>query len=240
LFVAACCVALTVKPRWKLLASYVGFSAVVGAAVAAYNLTVFGRLSGGYPGTLHGNVLAGLTGLLFSPSRGLLLYSPVLLFLLPAAWLWRRGGWGRVPGVGVLFAAAHLLVHSAWPMWWGGDCFGPRLMAETLPALVLLLAPVLGWLARVKPARVAFIALAAFSVFVQSVGVFCYPMGDWYARPQLVDRRPDRLWDWRDNPVRRDLTAGATWRGYSALAELVSAAWEGRSPDLGKLRLHAE
>ncbi|MBM3745137.1 MAG: hypothetical protein FJW34_05015 [Acidobacteria bacterium] len=240
LFVAACCLVLMVGQRWKLVASYVGFSALVGGAVAAYNLTVFERLSGGYPGTLGGNVLAGLAGLLFSPARGLLVYSPVLIFLLPAVWLWPHGRWGSVPRICVLFAAAHLLVHAAWRNWWGGDCFGPRLLTEMMPALVLLMAPAVAWLERNRSARTAFLALTVISVFVQAVGAFCYPTGQWYARPRLVDASPDRLWDWRDNPVRRDLSAGVDRRGYAGLAELVSAKWGGRRSDLERIRLRRE
>jgi len=35
---------------------------------------------------------------------------------------------------------AHLVMISAWKVWWGGDSFGPRLLTDTLPALLLLLA----------------------------------------------------------------------------------------------------
>jgi len=201
---------------------------------------MFGRLSGGYSSSLTGNLLAGLAGLLFSPSRGLLVYSPVLLFLAPAVWLWRRARRGRVVGACALFAAAHVLVHAVWPIWWGGDCFGPRLLAETLPGLVLLLVPLLEWLERIRLARVAFIALAAFSVFVQFVGAFCYPKGDWHARPVSVSHHLERLWDWRDNPIRRDLSAGVELKGYAVLAELVTALREGRPPALEKVGLHVQ
>ena len=137
-----------------------------------------------------------------------------------------------------LFSTAHLLVHATWPGWWGGHCFGPRYLTEALPGLVLLLVPVLAWVERVKPARVAFVVLAAFSMFAQSVGAFCYPMGDWHARPEPVSHRPERLWDWRDNPIRRDLSAGVNLKGYAVLAELVRAQWEGRRPELERTGLH--
>jgi len=242
-FVAVCCAVLLVTRRWKLLASYLAFGAVVGAAVAAHNLAVFGRLSGGYGADLSGNLLGGLAGLLFSPSRGLFVYSPVFLFLLPAACLWLRRG--AAPGAGViaiaaLFSVAHVLVHAAWPVWWAGDCYGPRFLTEALPCLTLLLIPSLEWLERSRPAKAAFIALAAFSVFAHFVGTFSYPGGAWHTTPEPVSRRPERYWDWKDNPLRRDFSAGVNLKGYRAIVELAAARLEGRPPDWEKLDLHVQ
>jgi hypothetical protein len=242
-FVAACCAVLLVARRWKALASYLLFGAVVGAAVAAHNLAVFGRLSGGYGIDLSGNLLEGLAGLLFSPSRGLFVYSPVFLFLLPAACLWLRRGAARGAGViaiAALFSVAHVLVHAAWPVWWAGDCYGPRFLSEALPCLTLLLILALEWLEQSRPARAAFVALVAFSVFAQFVGAFSYPAGDWHATPEPVSRRPERFWDWKDNPVRRDFSAGVNLKGYRLLIELVAARAEGRPPDWEKLDLHIQ
>src|SRR5262245_57020438 len=60
------------------------------AAIAAFNWRVFGSLTGGYPARLDGNFLDGLAGVLVSPGRGLLVYTPVALFAL-AAFLPRAG-----------------------------------------------------------------------------------------------------------------------------------------------------
>jgi len=239
-FVGACCAVLLVARRWKLLASYLTFGAVVGAAVAAHNLTVFGRLLGGYGIDLGGNLLKGLAGILFSPSRGLFVYSPVFLFLLPAAGLWLRRGAARGAGViamAALFSVGHVLVHAAWPVWWAGDCYGPRFLTEALPCLTLLLIPALEWLERSRPAQAAFVALVAFSVFVQFVGTFHYPGGERHTTPEPVSRRPERFWDWKDNPIRRDLSAEVNLDGYRLLIELAAARLEGRPVDWSKLPL---
>jgi hypothetical protein len=52
----------------------------------------------------------------------------------------------------------------------------------------------------------AFWALFAWSAALQAVGAFCYT-GQWNASPAAIDSSPQRLWDWRDNPVSRDLAA---------------------------------
>jgi len=238
-FVAACGVVLLAARRWKLLASYVLFGAVIGAALAAYNLALFGSLTGWYGTSTYANLLEGLAGLLFSPGLGLFVFSPVFLFLGVVACLWLRSGRGRGPVIAAcaLFSIAHLLVHAAWPGWWGGHCFGPRYLTEMLPCLVLLLVPVLEWVTRHRTILVAFIALAAFSVFVQFVGAFCYPRGYWHATPAPVGENLERLWDWKDNPIRRDLTAGVNLNGYLLLFELAAARLEGRPVDWSRFPL---
>src|SRR6185295_17394439 len=63
--------------------------------VLLYNLAVAGHVAGGYglvgkPTYFRHDLLSGLGGLLFSPTRGLLVFSPFLLFLVLA--------WRHLPG----------------------------------------------------------------------------------------------------------------------------------------------
>lgn len=57
---------------------------VGGALTAAANLAEFGRLSGSYPTFPSGHFLEGLAGILLRPGRGLLIYTPVVVFALAA------------------------------------------------------------------------------------------------------------------------------------------------------------
>ena len=135
----------------------------VRAAVAAllplaihfgYQWQAFGSpLRSGYGDeALHGWTLSGaplgLAGLLFSPGRGLLLWSPVLLLaLLPFA---RSPRANEQSSAGLHFSPAmlpfalgllaQLLLISCWWAWHGGSSFGPRMLAGGLP----LYAPMLG------------------------------------------------------------------------------------------------
>jgi hypothetical protein len=235
LFLAACVAVLAAGRRWRLLASFVLFGVTIGAAVGAYNLAVFGRLSGWYGNAFGGSFVENLAGLLFSPGRGLFVYSPVLLFVFPGLCLWLRQEAGPerfLIAAAALFALAHTLLHAAWVGWWAGYCFGPRYVSEALPCLVLLLVPVLGWVQQARVARAAFLALAALSISVQFVGAFCYPRGQWNAKPVPVERALERLWDWRDNPIWRELSAGVDFRGYGLLATLCSGGLEGLAREL--------
>src|ERR1700733_5126139 len=115
-----------------------------GLLIASYNLLVFHRLSGGYAvAVLDGSIWPGLSGLFLSPGRGLLIYTPVALFALCAFLPEAAGARSRhnlllVTAVG--FVILESLVLSRSTIWWGGYCWGPRLLSELIPPLMVLMA----------------------------------------------------------------------------------------------------
>ena len=184
---------------------------VLGIATLGYNLHVFGRITGGYDAAFDAPFASGLAGLLVSPGRGLLVYTPVVLFSLLGLWAWwrDRARWsGPVWPVSATFALALILAAGQWRVWYGGHCYGPRLLTDALPCLVLLIVPALDWISRAVSLRIAFVLLLAWSTIAQAVGAFCYPSSRWDETPVAVGERPARLWDWRDNPIARSLAAG--------------------------------
>jgi hypothetical protein len=148
--------------------------------------------------------IAGLAGLLVSPARGLLVYSPVLLFSLAGMWMaWRRGTDPilRYMSAGVILT---LLLYSRWVAWHGGETYGPRLLADLLPSLALLLGPPLSTWGRRRVWRCAFVVAALLSVVAHGLGAFGPhgPRGWIYWNAYMdVDRFPARLWLWTDNPL---------------------------------------
>lgn len=206
-------------------------AAAVGAVVVAYNLLTFGTLQGGYA-HLNTNHLAlvgieglwstplaeGLAGLLLSPSRGLWIYSPVLLFAALGVGLIprdpRRGLLACLAG-GI---AVSVLLLAKYTVWWAGHSFGPRYLTDLLPALVLFLAPVHErLLTRSGLLGTVFAALFAVSVAVQLVGVLYYPSPravDWNTSPRNVDFAHERLWNWRDSQLERLLRNGPRPPGF--------------------------
>jgi hypothetical protein len=209
--------ALRRAPRPALLAGAVG--AAASAPFLLYDLTVFGTAFGGYgtgapwPGT--DAFLAGLAGILVSPARGLLPYFPAtllaLLLVLLRPEIWRNGlVWALLLGSGL-----QLGVVAAWPMWWGGHCFGPRLLSEIQAPILLLLG--LAFPADAAPRRSAAAALAVIlvlSMTIQAVGSYSRATIFWNAMPTNVDIDRARLWDIADNPVFRGLLGpGMTARG---------------------------
>jgi hypothetical protein len=140
----------------------------------------------------------GLGGVLMSPGRGLFVYSPVLLFSLAGmAVAWRRGPTSfRALTLG--FPLVVLLVGS-WFMWWGGTCFGPRLLADTTPVLCFFLYPLGESLSRRRAMGVLFGIAAALSIGIHALGAFSYD-GRWDEQAD-TDRNPARLWSWRESPI---------------------------------------
>src|SRR6185436_12328064 len=78
-------------------------------------------------------------GHLVSPSRGLITYVPVVVFVAYLVIRYRR----TLPSValtalGAANVVALVALMSGWRMWWGGHSYGPRLLTECVPWLVLL------------------------------------------------------------------------------------------------------
>ena len=155
--------------------------------------------SGPRPGAIPGNPAQGLAGMLVSPSRGLFVFSPFLLFAIPAGVAaWRRSGalFDRCLVAAVLLTLA---VYSRWRVWWGGHSFGYRLLIEIVPVLVLLIAGYWPEIARRVAVKAAFGFLAAASIFIQFLGATRYPSGF----NETIDQEPERLWQVRDSEIHR-------------------------------------
>lgn len=183
------------------------------AILLAYDFKVFGSAYGSYPAgwLLQGNLLTGVAGLLISPSRGLLVFCPVFLFSAVGVYRWWKGPslpHAKIYWICLLVAASQIIAVGRWRLWYGGYSYGPRLLADVVPCLVVLLIPAMRLVEVSRGWKLAFGAAFAFSIWVQAVGAFCFPNGHWDALPQSVDQHQERLWDWRDNQIWRSAKAG--------------------------------
>jgi hypothetical protein len=190
----------------------------------AYSLSVYGAPLPPYylPGRVgsHPGLVEALLGNLASPSRGLFVYSPVLLLAFYGVLLKVRQGEFRKLDLWLLAAVfLHWLAISSFPHWWGGASYGPRLFADVTPYLVYFLIPVAGAFGRPAGLRAAAglagaAALAAASVFIHYRGAADQATFEWNNFPLRVDEHPERLWDWGDAqflrglaPARQPITA---------------------------------
>ncbi len=133
----------------------------------------------------------GLPGLLISPSRGLFVYSPFLVFGVWGMWRVLRG-----PSFVVLrpLAVAILVtwfVESMHYDWWGGWSYGYRHIVDSVPYLSLMLIPILPSLQHHPWLRGGFAMLVAWSFFVQVLGAWTFNMTGWNAREAYGIRRDD-------------------------------------------------
>ena len=150
------------------------------ALLLAYNIGIAGNWAGGY-GLVSGaerkaflsfNPLTGVLGLLFSPARGLFVYSPFLLFIpLYARQIWRDR---TTRFLNLAMGAAILLQVAVYAKtdWRQGGCWGPRWLTSMLPMLVWMLPPVFRGLRR--GGRFAFTVACVAGVAVEAIGAFWY------------------------------------------------------------------
>ncbi len=133
---------LALTNRERLLAAGPVLGTIVGLILYGfYNYARFSSFSDpGYaPGVSLLNLPAGVSGLLLSPGRGLLWYSPVtvlaILALRGGALELRRGA----ALVGLVFLG-YLVISASVPYWDGGLAWGPRYLLPALPGLFALIA----------------------------------------------------------------------------------------------------
>ncbi len=195
---------------------YLAGAALVAVPWLAFNLASFGHLLPSYymPERLSGSATVGtaLLGNLFSPGRGLFVFSPVLLLAIPgfAASLRDRADRALHLSLGAI-VVLHWVFVSRFPQWWGDYCFGPRLMTDILPfityfagfAVQHILARLTAW-RRLLAAGTA-LALAATSILVHAQGATRWAPYLWSAQPSSIDEHPERLWDWSDLQFTRGL-----------------------------------
>jgi len=162
---------------------------------------------------------------LVSPSRGLLVYDPIV-FLAVAGFViqWRRVEHRPLFSTLLVVLATESIVVARYGST-GGAAYGPRLMMDMLPFLAVLAVPVLAkvfldtrWRDAGTAQRLAVVAVAgviAWGVVVNASGALFRSSYCWSATPVIVDARPSRVWDWGDpqfaRPI-RDLAAGRSIR----------------------------
>jgi hypothetical protein len=202
-----------------------------GAAVAiAFNVLWFGHVLGATPRleVLHPSVHAiagsfsrepwvGTMGLLASPSRGVLVFSPILLFALAGVPTMMRGGWRGPLAWTVGAAAVQFSFYSAYTVWWGGHTYGPRYLIDVLPLVVPIGAAAAAAIVHPLARALCWIALA-FSVALAATGAFSYPAERWNTDPTDVDRDHARLWDWRDPQFVRCWRQGLSPQNFDLFA----------------------
>ena len=217
--------------------AFAALPALSGAALLAYNLSVFDTVAGGYLrlNQFSSTVLEGIPGLLVSPNRGLLIYTPVMIFAFWGAvrvWRERAPEWMRLLVVGL---GLHVLIYGAFSEWWAGYTFGPRYFCDVLPALTLLLAYGLVPFWRRPAWRAVAAVLLAYGVAVQAVGVY-FADDDWNRTPAPLELRPQRVWDWSDLQIAREIASG--FKGTELAPLLAGVARDPRPVPLAPLTVN--
>jgi hypothetical protein len=164
--------------------------------------TPFGPSMWFLSGKLWSNEIStSLLGVLFSPARGLLVYQPWAL-LVPLLFFFKGRsdhpdrqpptGWKWFCSSAILL---HILLIAAWGCWWGGWCWGSRLVVDVVPLFALLCVVPVNGLLNSRHGRMVLFSLSLLSLAVQIPGV--------YGNPSTWNRSacfPDDLWSWSHAP----------------------------------------
>ncbi len=145
------------------------------AIVAWYNTARFGSpFDTGYLHTFQDFAYPlplGVAGLLVSPARGLFVYAPVMLLLIPGFLIaWRARARRFEAGFVAAITGVFLAFYGALATWWAGVVWGPRYLVPILPLMMLPVAETWARFSRGRWRALA-LALAGLSVLVQVVGV---------------------------------------------------------------------
>jgi hypothetical protein len=165
----------------------------------------------GFPSTFFESVAAQM----ISPSRGLLLFSPIVLAAVPGLVIaWKRASVTPLEVLSVVAIPCYLVAISLFPVLWAGTSFGPRFMTETLPFFLVLSIPFVEWVMAwrsERPARRPFayrmgviggVIVLAVSVLVNAQGGLLSASTCWNLKGhnvESVDKDPARAWSW-SNP----------------------------------------
>lgn len=180
IFGAACVIAWTLRARRAELKRVFGWAAATGApllAIAlAYNWARWGSITAtGYEPYLGayfgGSVVDGAWGMLASPNKSALLYSPPLVLALvglPAAIRAHR----RFGLALAAIAAPTFVVYCTYRSWSGDYAWGPRFFVWLVPVLLVGLAWFVDPLTRAK--RGLLVAVVAGGIFVNLLGNSLY------------------------------------------------------------------
>ena len=195
------------------------YYAVTGAlwlvAFLAYSWLTLGQL---IPDYYRQGVRFGASGFahafaanLISPSRGLLVFVPqASLALFLVAGYWKTLPNRRLAVLSLAIVGMDLVLVSAYPTWWGGWSYGPRMLTSVVPWFVLLAA--LGCKAMLADCsasgtrlpRLTYktlvvaggLALTTLGVAINGRGAISWQTALWNERVQ-IDCHPERAWDWR-------------------------------------------
>ena len=142
----------------------------------------------------------GFLGTWLSPSKGILIYSPVFIFsILGLIVVLKRKKWQEdlqflIFGCIVI---VHTLVLGRWKHWYGGWSFGYRMSSDIIPFLVLLLVPYLNSELFLKTKKLFYLSIV-ISTLIQAFDIVFFD-GIWHAAYDKGFKNTSWLWSIKDS-----------------------------------------
>lgn len=189
----------------KYFWSYCLWSMFIAIPFLTFNLSVYHSILSPYylPNRLGSNpdFFEALAGNLISPSRGIFIFTPVLLFSLYGIFLKIRNK--QMTLLDFLLLAImilHWIIISTFNPWCGGHSYGPRFFSDMLPYFIYFLIPVFTNIPKLQGVRKISVVLLlccsiAISFFIHYRGATNWDVYLWNVGPISVE---GKLWDWHD------------------------------------------
>jgi hypothetical protein len=189
--------AIGIAVRWpRRIAHLVMWGAPIAVLVLAYHAVYFGSpLRQGLAPRFSAPWGEGHLGLLVSPGKGLFVFTPIALMAVAGllrALRYDDRALAATCGAAVL---AHWLLMGRWAEWHGGESWGPRMMTDALPLLLMFLPDGYDLAPRLT------VALGVLSVAVQALGAFAYDYRWERLRQRPVASEHPELWDVPHSPI---------------------------------------
>ncbi len=193
-----------------------------------WNFYYFGNFIGGYSSisvplySFTGKTFVEASlGTLISPSRGIFIFSPIILYSFLGAYkVFKLRAYKDEKLIGIMTLAALGLFFSYcfYIFWWAGYCYGPRFMTDILPVSCYLINYYIDDLSKPlnpfhnqgfidKFKRLLFLLMVIISLFVQIVGAFGEKGLYWSIYPLKIEQYTSRLWHVKDNQIERHTQA---------------------------------
>lgn len=185
--------------------SYCLWSMFIAIPFFTFNLRVYHSILSPYylPNRLGTNpdFFEALAGNLVSPSRGVFIFTPVLLFSLYGIFLKIRNKQMTLLDCSLLIIMIlHWIAISTFNPWCGGHSYGPRFFSDMIPYFIYFLIPVFTNIPKLQGGRKISVVLflccsIAVSFFIHYRGATNWDVYLWNVGPVSVE---DKLWDWHD------------------------------------------
>ncbi len=187
------CIIFILKYYRKQILYYVIPLILTASPFLVYNYTFFNSILGGYNSelqlfTINQNILIHFFGLLFSPNRGLFVYTPILFFsIIGYYFLWKEKN-KKFDNFLLWFGPViilDILIYSSFTDWIGGWSYGPRYLSGFLPVFVIYLGISINKILKSKTNLLYFLIMVllgitiVLSFFIHLTGAFFYPYSDW-------------------------------------------------------------
>ncbi|MBN1994189.1 MAG: hypothetical protein JW953_15935 [Anaerolineae bacterium] len=145
-----------------------------------------------------------LYGNAFSPARGLFIFWPFFgLMVIGGGWFFHDLKRNDLFWFSLAWFGLYYILISRYPHWWDGHNFGPRILTDGLPALILLTILLWREILQRTSAKVkiifagGYMTLGVVAVFINVYQGLYNPYTYLWLKNPNIDRYPEYLFNWK-------------------------------------------